>query len=258
MSEVRNQRGSFHVYFRGNNRSTVFYEKNDFINSLIALELAAKEHNTKINAFVLMTNHVHLHVTTNCLTRFMRSLMLRYVKKYNHIKGTSGKLFSTPFNSIPTNSGVTAFHTILYILKNPINAGICKSLADYPWSSYHFHNKKSFNNLFSIITINTTIVDSYVKSIECLDKEISNFKPEVTKDKSIRWPKMSDYEIAQHFVNILNGRMLSSLTSQELINIILLLNSVYSATSIQIASILHMNLSEVKIILLKYKYKKRS
>ncbi|MPN41417.1 hypothetical protein SDC9_188963 [bioreactor metagenome] len=69
---------------------------------------------------------------------------------------------------------------------------------------------------------------------------------------------MSDYEIAQHFVNILNGRMLSSLTSQELINIILLLNSVYSATSIQIASLLHMNLSEVKIILLKYKYKKRS
>jgi len=56
----RIQAGNIHVYFRGNCRFNIFYDDKDRIEFLIRCNNVAQKHETKILAFVLMDNHVHL------------------------------------------------------------------------------------------------------------------------------------------------------------------------------------------------------
>ena len=51
-----------HVMQRGNDRQPTFFAADDFRFYLECLKEAATNHHCEIHAFVLMTNHVHLHL----------------------------------------------------------------------------------------------------------------------------------------------------------------------------------------------------
>jgi len=121
----RKQSGHFHVYFRGNSKFAVFYSEGDYIGFLQKLNEVVKLHNSSVCAFVLMDNHVHIHLITDDLTSLMRAFLIRYVRWYNKRKGLSGKLFSTPFSSSQTFSNILIEDNLLYILSNPIKSYIC-------------------------------------------------------------------------------------------------------------------------------------
>jgi len=76
----RVQEGNIHVFCRGNNRSTVFYndiERYDFIRRLNRI---ANFYDSKIQEFALMDNHFHLQIRTEQLSIFMKSLLQGYEK----------------------------------------------------------------------------------------------------------------------------------------------------------------------------------
>ncbi len=60
--KARIQSGNIHVYLRGNCRYNVFYDDKDRIEFLIRCNNVAHKYDTKILAFVLMDNHVHLQL----------------------------------------------------------------------------------------------------------------------------------------------------------------------------------------------------
>ena len=101
--------------------------------------------------------------------KFVNGYACGYAKWYNKKYGLSDKLFKTPFGSACKNTEFSLFYNTLYILNNPIKAGICSHPADYKWSSYHFHFSKK-NPLASIIDVDTSFLTIFSHQLSLLIK----------------------------------------------------------------------------------------
>lgn len=85
-----------------------------------------------------MGNHVHLliRVQDDSLETIFKRIGGRYVYWYNVKYQRVGHLFQDRFKSEPVEDD-TYFLTVLrYIQQNPVKANICRSVGDYPYSSY--------------------------------------------------------------------------------------------------------------------------
>lgn len=255
----RVQAGNIHVSIRGNNRNVVFFDDRDRIEFLVRCNRTAKQYDTKIIAFVIMDNHVHLQVVTENLTPFMRSLIHGFSYWYNIKYGLSDKLFRTPFMSYCKFSEKWIVNSILYILNNPVKALMCKRPADHLWSSYHFIFR-SKNPLANYIDIDNSIIRNHFKSCNDLDRallaNISSIDEqtynETEKDIGILFPtrkRISIYDVQNHLNSVLAGRNLFHLEKRELEKIIVLLGKEYGATCRQISSITHENWEYVRRVL---------
>ncbi len=146
MKKRRVQEGIIHVYIRGNARFRVFYDDEDSIIFLKKCSRFAQKHNTKVLEFAIMINHVHLLVETSCLSLFMKEFLHSYSVWYNIKYKQSNKIFRTPFSSAEKRSEKWVLHNGIYILQNPVKAGICTSADEYMWSSVSFHFPDKANN----------------------------------------------------------------------------------------------------------------
>jgi putative transposase len=247
---VRVQSGYNHIFMRGNSRFNVFYDEQDKTEFLARCQSSAQKFDTKILSFALMDNHIHLLVFTNSLSKFVNGYACGYAKWYNKKYGLSDKLFKTPFGSACKNTEFSLFYNTLYILNNPIKAGICSHPADYKWSSYHFHFSKK-NSLASIINVDTSFIDNFFPSVSAFDQAIINFKPDMgvvkEKGKDI-WPRIPDNMLIKEMNRILNGKNLFCLDKYELDSLIETLWRETSASMRQIASITHLSYEYVRSV----------
>lgn len=175
----RTQSGHIHVCLIGCSRFIVFYKDQDYIMFLKILNEYAGRQGTIITEIVLMTNHVHILMLTKNVTKFMRLFLNAYVKWYNRSHSMQGRLFKSPFLSSAKFTKDMVIRSQLYILKNPLKAGLCKGLtANYLWSSYgaHFGGKCYLSNF---LKVDTSLFDSFFKSKWYLDKAIhdADFSP---------------------------------------------------------------------------------
>ncbi len=109
---------------------------------LTCLAAAASKHRCQVHAYVLMTNHVHLLVTSTTpmgLSRMMQSVGRRYVRWFNAVRGSSGTLWEGRFRSSLVDSERYLLQCHRYIELNPVRAGIVEDPADFPWSSFRHH-----------------------------------------------------------------------------------------------------------------------
>ncbi len=70
-----------HVIQRGNNREACFYDESDYKSYLSHFLEVAHQFKVALHAFVIMTNHVHLHATPSnefALGKMMQALGRRY------------------------------------------------------------------------------------------------------------------------------------------------------------------------------------
>ena len=237
----RVQSGNLHVCFRGNSRNVVFYDDNDIIQLLLRINRFAKQYNTKIIAFVIMQNHAHLQVITNNVTQFMRSILNSYSRWYNMKYGMSNQVFKSPFMSTNKRSREWALNSVLYILNNPIKAGLCSKPKDYRWSSYHFYFERR-NSLIKYIEIDTTFVEGNFKNREDLDSSIiAEVSTELDiHERSLYSKELVPYsEIIKYMNQLLKGAKLPELSREQTENLIVALKEKFDASYRQIASIMH-------------------
>ena len=131
-----------HVVQRGNDRQACFVDAEDRYFYLTCLAAAAAVNQCEIHAYVLMTNHVHLLVTSRTasgLSRMMQSVGRRFVRRFNTIRERSGTLWEGRFRSSLVDSQRYLLECHRYIELNPVRAGIVDDPGDYPWSSFHHH-----------------------------------------------------------------------------------------------------------------------
>lgn len=131
-----------HVIQRGNNRSAIFFDIEDYEHYRDWLAGAAVEYGCLIHAYVLMTNHVHLLVTperAESLPRAMQSLGRRYVRAINAARRRSGTLWEGRYRAAPIDSEAYFLACCRYIELNPVRARMVAHPADYRWSSYRAH-----------------------------------------------------------------------------------------------------------------------
>jgi putative transposase len=128
-----------HIIQRGNNRQACFYADEDYHSYLEWLKEYSDKTDCKIHAYVLMTNHVHLLVSTEkaeAVGAMMKALGQRYVQYINKMYKRTGTLWEGRYKSCPTQAETYLLACQRYIELNPIRANMVKHPAEYRWSSY--------------------------------------------------------------------------------------------------------------------------
>ena len=84
-----------------------------------------------------MTNHVHLAVRTGAepLSRIIAGLHSSYAEWFNRRHDRVGHLFQGRYKAYLVQEERYLQALLRYIHRNPVEAGIVKRAADYPWSS---------------------------------------------------------------------------------------------------------------------------
>jgi putative transposase len=129
-----------HVIQRGNNRTAIFFEDDDYRQYKSYLLEASERYKCLIHAYCLMTNHVHLLISPevkNGVSRMMQTLGRNFVRYINKKYKRTGTLWEGRFRASPIDAEEYLFSCMRYIENNPVRARMVRKVQDYAWSSYH-------------------------------------------------------------------------------------------------------------------------
>ena len=128
-----------HIVQRGNNRQRCFYQDEDRAFYLFHLRRLLAYSDCALHAYCLMTNHVHLlltsHSTGGC-GRLMKQIGQLHTQYINRTHKRSGTLWEGRFRSCLVQSEEYVLACYRYIEANPLRAGLVRHAADFAWSSY--------------------------------------------------------------------------------------------------------------------------
>jgi len=128
-----------HIIQRGHNRSVCFFSDQDFVRYLDELAELSVRLSCAVHAYCLMTNHVHLLLTSqeaDGCARLMKHLGQRYVQYVNRTHRRTGSLWEGRYRSSIVDSSNYLLRCQRYIELNPVRAGIVAGPDEYAWSSY--------------------------------------------------------------------------------------------------------------------------
>ncbi len=131
-----------HVVQRGINREPCFFAEEDYHCYLHWLQKSAADWNCAIHAYVLMTNHVHLLVTSerpDGIAKLMQAIGRRYVQYINRSYHRTGSLWEGRFKSSVVQAEEYLLTCMRYIELNPVRANMVNDPAQYRWSSYRYN-----------------------------------------------------------------------------------------------------------------------
>jgi putative transposase len=129
---------SYHVTSRGNDRLPIFRTDEDRLTFLVLLREATLRFGWSISAWVLMTNHFHLVITTPQpnLCKGMHWLNSTYANLFNRRHKRKGHLVEGRFDAKVIDSGRYMAEVLRYTVLNPVRANMVARPEDYQWSSY--------------------------------------------------------------------------------------------------------------------------
>ena len=86
----------------------------------------------------LLTNHYHLLVQERAkpLWSGMHLLHSRYVRAFNERHGRQGHVFGERYRVTTIESDAHLVMAIRYLARNPLEARLCTTPGEWPWSSY--------------------------------------------------------------------------------------------------------------------------
>jgi putative transposase len=128
-----------HIIQRGNNRSPCFASETDYLVYLSLLGKYAATSACQVHAYVLMTNHVHLLLSSGHKdgpSMLMRRLGQHYVQYFNRRQQRTGTLWEGRFRSCLVEQARYLLICQRYIELNPVRAHMVSDPGGYPWSSF--------------------------------------------------------------------------------------------------------------------------
>ncbi|MGZ3688691.1 MAG: transposase [Bdellovibrionota bacterium] len=137
---VRSTLFPYHVTLRTNDRvwfqSSMDIVWNIFSSHCFEITMLFK---AEIHAFVLMSNHLHLILSTpqEDLGKIMAHFSGSGTRTLNSVSGHSGHVFGGRYKWSLIDSSLYFGHALKYVYRNPVKAGICEKVEDYPYSSLH-------------------------------------------------------------------------------------------------------------------------
>jgi putative transposase len=151
----------YHFYNRGNNRQTVFFERDNYLYFLRGIKKYLSGQ-IDILAYCLMPTHYHLlvqikpqqtsggqtsggqtsevfktsEVSEVSVSRAMQKLGISYTKAINKRFERVGALFQGQFQGKPINHYEHLIHLCIYIHANPVKDGLAALPEDWEYSNY--------------------------------------------------------------------------------------------------------------------------
>ena len=130
-----------HVMIRGLDGLPIFRGDQDREHFVSRLGQLSEATGTRILAWVLMDNHVHLLMFSGGqgISKFMRRLLTGYAIWYNRKYHRIGHLFQNRYKSIVCEEDSYLLELVRYLHLNPLRASVVtnmKALDRYPWSGH--------------------------------------------------------------------------------------------------------------------------
>ena len=131
--------GLFHVAARGVARMSIYRGDDDRLVFLGLLGQTVERFEWTCHAYCLMTNHYHLVIDTTRanLSNGLQKLNGVYAQGFNGRHERWGHVFGDRFwcRTVPEEQLETV---CLYVMANPVRAGLCERISDWPWSRCRF------------------------------------------------------------------------------------------------------------------------
>jgi putative transposase len=127
--------GTFHVWMRGVCDIPPFPDPQDRTAALGLLTKAAARFELDLIAACVLTTHYHAVIAgpTSSLSCAMQWFHAHYARGFNRRYSRFGHVFAERF-ACRTVDEDGVFDRCAYVLANPINAGLCDRIEDWPWS----------------------------------------------------------------------------------------------------------------------------
>jgi len=161
---------------RGINKQTIFFDNEDNEKFLQVIEECKGISEFELYGYCLMGNHVHLLLkeSTEKLECIFKRIGTRYVYWYNRKYTRSGHLFQDRYKSEVVESDPYFTVVLRYIHQNPKQAGLCKSISEYTWSSYNDYLGKTgiVDTRLALGIIGKSSFEEFMnekKDVNCLD-----------------------------------------------------------------------------------------
>jgi putative transposase len=131
----------YHVCARANNREWFYLPINEVWEVFTdLLGVLAKDYSVRIHAFVLMSNHFHMLMTTphENLDEAMLYFMREGAREINRRAGRINHIFGGPYKWSLVGSRRHYEHVTRYVYQNPVKAGITQQVQDYKYSTLYY------------------------------------------------------------------------------------------------------------------------
>lgn len=140
----------FHIYNRGNNRQTIFFERENYLYFLFKVRKYLLPH-CEILSYCLMPNHFHLLIYAdertvqtvkignndiNILSYGFQNLLSSYTKAINRKFERTGSLFTQNTKAKALAPVPDGYICLKYIHQNPLKAGLVQDMNDWEFSSF--------------------------------------------------------------------------------------------------------------------------
>ncbi len=136
--------GAFHhCTNRGINGEAIFSEDEHKMAFLDLLAEKIRRYRMQLFAFCVMDNHYHLVMQNSSgrMSDFFRNLNTHYAFYYRKTMGGKGYVFQSRFHSTIIQDDSYLKQAIVYVLQNPLRAGLSAAYHDYRWSSGRFYRE---------------------------------------------------------------------------------------------------------------------
>ncbi|MCK9410454.1 MAG: transposase [Bacteroidetes bacterium] len=176
---LQSQGDFFHIYNRGVNRESIFFESR---NSDYFLQRIAEYYDPEkmeIVAYCLMPNHFHFivrQITAFGITDFFQGVCGGYVKAVNKAYDRSGHLFEGKYKMKLIESNEYLLHLSRYIHLNPVRAKLVEQPENWEFSSCGMYYGRE-----SEIVINSDYVLRQLNGITGYKVFVQNYEPEDKK-----------------------------------------------------------------------------
>jgi putative transposase len=130
--------GYYHLINRGNNRTTLFHDRADYIHFTWLLSHAQRRVPLHVLAVCLMPNHVHVVVRPNedrTLSRWTHWLFTTHARHHHMKYGTTGRVWQGRYKAFIIEDDAYLLTVMRYVERNPVRAGLVSRAEEWEWGS---------------------------------------------------------------------------------------------------------------------------
>ena len=128
----------YHVFARGSNRQAIFLNEADYVEFHTLLAAAIRKRGLDVFGWSLMPNHWHgiFRCPANGLSEFVQRVNHRYALRFDRRWARTAHVFAARFGAVLQESEEQFLWTLRYVVRNPVEAGLCASPYDARWTSF--------------------------------------------------------------------------------------------------------------------------